>query len=194
MAFRFSEENLVKKLLIFLLLASLAFPGHLWAASSLYVNPGTAITFGDSGRTVAWTISNVAAANGNVSASYNKGTGAQPAYYRMQCTVSFAATGTLGQTFEYYYATSQDGTTWDAGVTGSAGSITSDQRRALKLAGVLAVYNTTSATSMTVSFPNIYIPTQYYALAFWNNTTVTTETSTTKHYCAMVPMVPTTSP
>ena len=168
-----------------------------WGATALqYVLPGTELVFADSAQTptVTWTLSNRAAGTGQVSARYDKNalasaTGAMPALWDMRCRLSLTGTNVVGATIEFYVATS-DGTNPDAQVGTADAAITSDQRRALLLVGVLPVYQTASNTTMTVSFHNIFIPTRYFSLAMWNATGLPTETSTAKHRCTMVPVSP----
>lgn len=156
------------------------------ATSYQYTNPGTPITFGDSGQTYAWTLSNRTTGTGQVSARADKGGGAQPSLWEMRCTISLTGTLTIGATLEYYIATS-DGSVADANVGTVNASITSDQRRALMLAGVLVVYQSTQNTKMYASFRNLYIPSRYFSLAIWNATAISTET-VTNNLCSMTPM------
>jgi hypothetical protein len=159
-----------------------------WAATSLqWTLPGTPITFGDSGKTVTWTLSNRTAGTGQVSARYDRGAGAGPSLYELRCWISLNGTHTLGQAIEYYLSTS-DGTNPDAEVGTTNTTITSDQRRALGLPYVLPVYQTTNLTTMAISWRNVYIPGQYVSLVMFNATTIPTETSTTKHGCSLTPM------
>ena len=171
-----------------LLLALLCVPQMAWSATSLqYVLPQTPITFGDTGQTYSWTLSNRSTATGQVSARADKGAGAQPALWELRCTISLTGTLTIGQTLEYYIATS-DGTIADGGVgTANAALASADVRRALTLVGVLPVYQTTQNTKMYASWRNIYIPGRYFSLVLWNNTSISTET-VTNNSCSMTAM------
>jgi hypothetical protein len=180
-------RNILHKSWIIALMLCLV-SAQAFAVSIQGITPGTPIVFADTGGTVVWTLSAKAAGTGQVSAQFDKGAGSQPAWWEMRCQISLNGTHTLGATVEYYVATS-DGTAVDAGVGTANATITSDQRRALTLmAGVLSVYQTTTLTTMFVSFRNLYIPNRYFSLVMWNNTAIPTETSTTKHKCSMTPM------
>jgi hypothetical protein len=173
-------------LVLTLLLGSFA---PLYAVTSLqYVLPGTSVQFSDTGGQVVMAFSNKATLTGQVSALADKGTGAQPAVWQAQCSISLTGTNIVAATVEYYVATSQDGTTLDGGVTANAALATADKRRNLTPIGVLVVDQTTTNTTMIATFRNIYLPSRYYALAFFNNTTLPTETSTTKHKCVFTPV------
>lgn len=180
--------------LITLLLVSQA-----WGATSKqYTLPGAGIVFADSGGNVTMVFSNRATANGNVSAQFDKdsikdpSTGAYPSLFAALCQLSFATSPTLGVSGAEYYIAHADaaGTTQAGGVGQSSATITTDQRRALTLMGILPVYNTTANTSLFVYFTNIYIPGRFFSVAWFNTSGVTTETSTTKHRCTFYPMVP----
>jgi hypothetical protein len=172
------------------LLLGSVFP--VYAVTSLqYVLPGTSVQFSDTGGQVVMAFSNKATLTGQVSALADKGvtpTAAQPAVWQAQCSISLTGTNIVAATVEYYIATSQDGTTLDGGVTANAALASADKRRNLTPIGVLVVDQTTTNTTMIATFRNIYIPSRYYALAFYNNTTLPTETSTTKHKCVFTPM------
>jgi len=162
-----------------------------FAATSLqYTLPGTPVTFADSGGTVVMAFSAKASLSGQVGALYDKTAGAQPSLWQFQCQISLNGTHTPGATLEYYLVTSQDGTTVDGGVSLNAALASADKRRNLIPMGVLVVDQTTNLTSMYATFRNVYIPTRYFTLAFWNATAISTETSTTKHKCVGTPMPP----
>jgi hypothetical protein len=159
------------------------------APSLQWTLPGTSITFADTGGTYVLVFSNKATATGSVSALADKGAGAQPSLWQFQCQISLGGTNVPGATVEYYITTSQDGTTVDGGVgTVSAALASADKRRNLTMLGVLVVDQTTANTTMVATFRNVYIPTRYFAVAWWNASGLTTETSTTKHKCVATPM------
>jgi hypothetical protein len=165
------------------------------AATSLqYTLPGSAITFGDSGQNVLMVFSNKGTGTGTVSAQYDKNalataTGAMPSLWAAHCQLSFTGTNVVQTTAEFYIAHADAaGTTQDGAVGQGSTTITSDQRRVLTPIGVLSVYQTTTNTTMYASFRNIYIPGRFFSLAWWNNTGLTSETSTTKHKCTLYPM------
>jgi len=176
---------MTRRTLAFVLAALLA-AAPVWATSFQYTSPGTAITFADTGGT-AMTFSNRASGTGQVSALADKGAGDQPSLWQAQCSISLTGTNTQGQQLEYYVATSQDGTTIDGALTMNS-SFTTDQRRNLTLIGVLQVDQASTNTTMVATFRNIYLPARYFAVGFWNGTSLPTETSTTKHKCVFTPV------
>lgn len=165
-----------------------------WAATSTqWTLPGTPITFGDSGQTpagggtlVVLTLSNRTSGTGRISAQADLGAGAHASLFELRCRVSLTGTHVLGQPLEFYVATS-DGTNPDGEVGTADAALSSDQRRVLTFVGILPVYQTTSNTTMTASFRNVYLPQRYVQVGLWNGTALPTETSTTKHRCVLTP-------
>lgn len=187
---------MIKKLLsifsIVLLLASQAYG----ITSKNWTLVGSTVTFSDTGGTVTMVFSAIATANGKVSAQFDKDslkdatTGAMPSLWSGYCQLSFGTGPTMGVVGAEYFIVHADstGAVTSGGVGTVSAGITTDQRRALQLIGVLPVYNTAANTTMTVFFNNIYIPGRYFSLAWWNASGQTTESSSTKHKCVMTPM------
>jgi hypothetical protein len=178
---------------LFLALA-LLWHAPVWAAPSLqYTLPGTTLVFTDASQAPtggAWTLANMASGTGQASALYDKNalataTGAMPALWEIRCRFALTGTLTIAQTIELYLVTS-DNTNGDAGVSGAA-ALTSDQRRALPLLGILPVYQTTQNLAMTVSFRNVYVPERYFGLAAWNNTSIATQNTSGANRCTATP-------
>lgn len=167
----------------------------VWAApSKQYTTPGVPYTFADAGQTpagggtlVQMTFSNLPTQQGRVSTRIDKGAGAQPSIWEARCRISLTGTNVLGQDLQYYIASS-DGTDIDNGLSATDANFTSvDSRRNLRYIGSLVVYQTTTNTTMYASFNGIYIPSRYFSVVIFNNTTLSTETSTTKHRCVLTP-------
>jgi hypothetical protein len=180
------------KLVSLLLSWTLLWTSAVWATSTQYNLPGTPLLFADAAQTpaAAWTLSNRTSGTGRVSARYDKGPGAQPAWYEVRCWISLSGTpNVVGSTIEYYLSTS-DGTHSDGEIGTADAALASDTRRALTPVGVLTIYQTTTNTTMTASFRNIYIPSRYFSLAMWNATGLPTETNTNKHGCTATPTSP----
>lgn len=181
------------KLLRLLLCLSLLWTSMGYAASAQLVNPGRVLTFGDglttAGDNVAMIFSNVGGGTGRYSDRFDLGAGAHPAWFELRCWVSLTGTLTLGMLLEYYVASS-DGTNNDAGWGTTATTMTSDHRYVITLAGIARVYQTTQNTTMYFSWRNIYLPSRYGYVAFWNATGISTETSTSKHRCTLTATTP----
>jgi hypothetical protein len=181
-------------LLSLLLLAALAaLVPSAWGASLQYTLPGTQVVFADTGGTVTFTQSNKATNTGQISAQYDKGAGAQPSLWEMRCFLSFTGTLTAGQVASYYIATADtnaatnvDGT---LAITNTALTAV-DKLRNLLPVGNLLIDQTVQNTTMVASFRNIYLPQRYFSIVMWNFTSISTETSTTKHKCIMTPVPP----
>jgi hypothetical protein len=181
-----------RKLLALLLIGGLLWTPVSWAASAQYTLPGSPILFADAAQagSIPWTLSNRTPGVGRVSTVYDKGVGAQPSLWEIRCWISLSGTpNVVGQTIEYYLVTS-DGTHADGEPAAGDVALNSDQRRVFDRIGVLPVYQTTTNTTMTASFRNVYIPSRYFRLAMWNATGLPTETSTSKHGCTATAMTP----
>ena len=167
----------------------------LWAApSKQYTTPGVPYTFADAGQTpagggtlVPMTFSALPSQNLQITDRVNKGAGAQPSLWEARCRLSITGTNVVGHDVQFYIASS-DGTDIDNGLAATNTRSTSvDGRRNLRFIGSLIVYQTTTNTTIFASFNNIYIPSQYFSLVVFNNTTLPIETSTTKHRCVLTP-------
>src|SRR4029077_9290656 len=178
--------SLLRQSLILWLICTIFVSPVLAVTSYQYTNPGSSVTFGDT-ATVAGTLSNRGTGTGQYSNRFDKGAGAQPSLWEARCQISLTGTNVLGSQVEYYIVHS-DGTNQDAGLGTTTGTFTSDQRRVLTRVGALSVYQTTTNTTMYASFRNIYIPNRFFAMGMWNNSGLSTETSTTKHLCVLFPM------
>lgn len=161
------------------------------AVSSQYGVLGPVVTFADTGGNVVFAQSNKATNTGQISDIYNKGTGAQVDRWELRCTISLTGTHTMGQVISYFIATRPNNTVvadGDGGLPTSGAPLTSgqlDKLRNLMPVGNVVVDQITAGTSMTASFRNLYLPQQYLQLVMWNNTAISTETSTTKHKCVL---------
>ena len=181
----------MKRLIVLALLSVLLWAPVASAVTSYqYVNPGTAVEFSDSGQAgnnVVITLSALASGAGRVSAQYDKGAGAQPAWWSMVCRLQLTGTNVVGATVEFYIVHG-DGTDTDGNVGTADAALTTDKRRNLHYVGVLVVDQTTTNTTMVASFRNIYIPERRFSLAVWNATSLPLRTDTTVHQCQLTPM------
>ena len=133
--------------------------------NKIYYAPETAITFGDSGQTVAIALINLAFGAGIVSALYDRGAGSKPLKHEWRATIQFETAPAIGEIVELYLITS-DGTRHDGEVTASA-ALVSDKRRNLKRMGSVVVSTTSVATNITES-GTCTIPSRYFLLGVWN--------------------------
>ena len=180
----------MKRLTSLVLILSLFWAPIAWATSQQYVLPGTGVVFADSGQSggnVVWTLSALASGAGRISAQYDKGAGAQPAFWQFVCRLQLTGTNVVGATVEYYIVRG-DGTDTDGNVGTADAALTTDKRRNLQFIGTLVVDQTTTNTKMVATFNNVYIPSRYFSMGVWDATTLPFKTDTTTHRCAAYPM------
>ena len=173
-------------LLLLLLWSSCA-----WAvASKQYVAPETGVVFTDSGGggNVVLPFRAVGPGAGRYSDRYDKGAGSKAANWTWHCQLSLTGANTAGQTLDLFVSWS-DGTYADGTLSTSNGTLLTDKRRNLKRIGQLVVDQASSNVNM-VGSGQVFIPTRYFSVAFWNNTSLTTQDLATVHKCVFYPVPP----
>lgn len=161
-----------------------------WAVNKIYVNPETAITFGDSAQSPSATITlaNLATVTGRVSAQYDRGAGAHATCYAWRFTSSLTGTNVVGATIDVYMATS-DGTNTDGQVaTTDTALASSNVLPALQRLGSLIVTQTTTNTNMTSSGDFYCTSSRYLSLVIYNATTLSMQNSTSVHKFVLTPV------
>lgn len=178
------SRNIVIALMLLLLSASNSFSAN----NKVRNNPGTPLTFTDTGATGGtFALSGTATGTGKYSARYDKGTGPQAFQWCWRCWAQLTGGSPVpGDVIEWYLATS-DNTRTDGELGATAATLTTDKRRNLTLLGVLIVDQTAADTTMTAS-GCLEIPWRYFQLGMWNATSLNLRTGTTFHGCAMTPM------
>lgn len=172
------------------LLGMLLFGWIGWAeavTSKQYTVLETPLKFADSAQTpdATFTLSALATGAGRISARYDRGAGAHAALYEWRCTITLTGTNVVGETVEWYIATS-DGTNPDGQVGTADAALTTAKRNNLKLIGLTIVDQTASNTAMTAS-GWVWLPSRYLSLGTWNGTTLPFQTSTSAHTCLLTP-------
>jgi hypothetical protein len=161
-----------------------------WGASKQYVNPETAITWGDSSTTENLDLQNLGIAAGRLGSYNDRGAGVHAVDYIWRCTIQANATVTVGNTFEVYLATADATTAFDGeiGITDSAdAALTTDKRRNLKFLGVVIADQTTPGVDMTAS-GFVHDRSRYLALGGWNATGVVLQNTANAAQCSLTPV------
>lgn len=135
-------------------------------ANKVYVAPGTAITFCDSGGDAVITLQNLAAGVGRLSARYDRGTGSLPARYHVRGVFQFETAPVVGEVVEVWIAES-DGTYADGGVGTADAALTAGQRLNLKFAAITKAQTTDTATNFIASGV-VEIYSRYVSIGVWN--------------------------
>jgi hypothetical protein len=174
----------LSSLVLVLLLA-----GPALAVNKIYVDPETAITFGDSAQTptVTITLSALASAAGRVSAQLDRGATARAMCYRWEGTFQLTGTNVVGATIDLYLATS-NGSHVD-GEVGTADAALSSVNKLLNLRfmGSVIVDQTTTNTDMTGS-GTYCTSARYFSLVVYDNTTLPLKTDTATSHVTLTPI------
>lgn len=139
------------------------------ATNAVYIKPGTAITFKDSGGDVAFTLSSLANGAGRISAQADLGAAAHSELYELRVSTQFAAALALGATMDVYISTS-DGVTADAVKAGTADAAVAAATSLsnAKYVGSLIADGTTDNDKQQRSFI-VPIYARYVQVALFNN-------------------------
>lgn len=134
----------------------------------IYTDPETAITFATSGGTVTITLTSLANAAGRLSAQWDRGAGAQPAWYRWQARFRANVAPAIGAILAVYLVTGDDGTYLDGdfGTADAAISALTDLANARMLGVVVA--DAASTTKDFVASGLCLIRSRYVSVAVWN--------------------------
>src|SRR5262245_44700882 len=164
------RSSCMPRLRLALLVSLLLLPRLLGAASLQYVNPGTALTFQDSGGTAVLTFASKATNNGHYSDRVDLGDPHSP-WYILRCSYRMGTAGTVGSArLEYYlsWGTAATGTAADSTLAATNATITSTNTLLnLKPALVVVLDNATTTTDV-IGSALVNIPTQYVQLAYMN--------------------------
>lgn len=178
-----------KQLISLFLILYLAAPAL--AVNKIYVESETAVTFADGAQTptVTITFSALATLTGRVSAQYDRGAGSLAPCFRWRATAQLTGTNVVGQTIEYYLATS-NGTNIDGEVgTADAALASVNVLPALKYLGSVPVVQTTTNTNTTGS--GVYCTSaRYVSVVVWNASSLPFKTDTAVHKFSLIPFAP----
>jgi hypothetical protein len=177
-----------------LLVSILLSPYCVDAANKILVAPGSPVTFGDAAQTPTGgtlTLTGLATGTGQYSTRYDKGAGSKSWWWGWRCHAQLNGTNVPGDIIEWYVSTSDNASTanYTDGqllATPSA-SLSSNQRKNLKLMGLLIVDQTTTNTTMTAS-GYVEIKDRYFQVAVWNSASLNFTGSTSVHGCSMTPL------
>lgn len=118
---------------------------------------GTAVQWRDSGGTEVMTLASLADDAGRAGAKHDFGS-PWPTRARLEFECVFTTAPTAGERVDLYWASSSDGTNFDAEVTGSDAAFTEADAVRLDLIGALIVTNDTNTQRDSWIF---YLPARY---------------------------------
>jgi len=137
-------------------------------ANEILVKPGTAVTWKDSGGTKVITLQNLAFAAGRVGAAYDKGAGAQEAWFHVHFVIQFETAPIAGEVIELYMV-SHDGVNIPGGVGASDAAVTvANKRLNLGVAPIVVVAEAATADLNYESAGIVYLPMRYISPVVWN--------------------------
>ena len=137
-------------------------------ANKLYGAIETAVTFTDSGGDVAFTLANLAAGSGRVSAQRDKGTGSRAVLHKVRAIFQFESAPAEGETVDVYIAEG-DGVNVDGNLGAADAAVAdADTLKYLKFIGSVTAESAAAATVFEASFAvNIYE--RHYSVVAWNS-------------------------
>jgi hypothetical protein len=138
-------------------------------ANKIYTVFETAITFKNTGGTVAMNLRNLAAATGRVSAQLDRGAGSIATRYYLHVKLEKGVAGVVGEAVLVYVFTS-DGTDIDGTVGSTDAALTTNQALDAFLVLPVIVNTTATNTAITQSFL-VEIPSRYISMGLMNSTT-----------------------
>ena len=138
-------------------------------SSKVYLLPETAITFKNTGGTVAFTPTSLATVSGHQSAQHDFGTAARAYQFNWRAYVKFGTDPVVGETVDIYIKTS-DGTHIDNddGTTDIAVSA-EDKLKNLTYIGSISVDEISQTVEMVAS-GSVNLTHRYMQVVFWNAT------------------------
>lgn len=139
--------------------------------SKQYFAPETAVSFKNTGGTVVLTMTSLANGAGRISAQWDRGTGSQPGLYRWHFRTKAAASLTVGNRVELYFAQANGtGTTDVPGKLGTADAAVSSIEKLRNLGppfGGISADSTTNGEEQ-VSSGVCFIYSRYVSVVVWN--------------------------
>lgn len=186
----------VKRVLISFLIFTLVTATVAYAANKILVSKGTPLLFADTAQTedVALTLSALAAGTGCTTACnrcstlYTKtGANLKSQKWEMRPHIQLTGTNVVGETVEFYIATS-DGTNIQGNVSTTDATFDVNKRKNLTFVGILTVDQTSSNTTMVAAFTDITINESAFSVCVSNQTTLPFKTDTAIHGITMTPM------
>ena len=144
-------------------------------ANAIYQQIGTEVSFASAGD-VAFSAASVAAGAGRKSAQWDRGVSPQSEEYSWRAKCSLQATPVLGETIDFYMATS-DNTILDGTVTAGDATFTDDDALPNMLWIGSLIVDTVTTTSIQAS--GVFRMTaRYGVLVMWNSTAIETLSAT----------------
>jgi hypothetical protein len=143
--------------------------------AAIYQQIGTAVSFASAGD-VAFSAASVGFGAGRKSAQWDRGASPQPAMYSWRAKLKLQATPVVGETIDFYMATS-DGTIIDGTTTAADAAFTDEDAlpNMVYLGSVVVDMVTTDSIQASGTF---WMPSRYGVLVMWNSTAAETLSAT----------------
>ncbi len=137
-------------------------------ANEVLVKPGTPITWQDSGGTCAITLQNLAFGAGRVGAQYDKGVGAQEAWFHVHFVVQFETAPAIGEVVELYLL-NHDGTHIPGSVGSADAAVTVANKRNNLHCPLIVVSAEAATADLNYEATGLaYLPMRYISPVVWN--------------------------
>ena len=155
--------------------------------SKLYQEIETAVSFSSAGD-VVFSAASVAFGAGRKSAQWDTGVTPQARRYAWRCKTKFQATPVVGETIDFYMATS-DGTIIDGGVTAGDAAFT-DEDALGNLLYIGSVKVDTTGTDTVQTSKTFTMHSRYGVLVMWNATAAETLSATNGDHDFIITPIP----
>jgi len=137
-------------------------------ANEILVKPGTAITWKDSGGTNVITLQNLGFGAGRVGAVYDKGAGAQEAWFHVHFVIQFETAPIVGEVVELYML-NHDGTNVPGNVGLIDAAVTVANKRNNFHAPLIVVSAEAATADLNYETTGLaYLPMRYISPVVWN--------------------------
>ncbi len=138
------------------------------ATKQMLVNPGTAVTWKDSGGTLVLTGLNMGFGAGRVGAQYDKGAGTQEAWFHVHVAVQFDTAPVIGECVEVYML-SHDGVNIPGSVGVADAAVTVANKRNNMHGSLIVVVAEAATADLTFDSAGIcFLPLRYVSPVVWN--------------------------
>ena len=137
-------------------------------ANEVLVKPGTPITFKDSGGSAAITLNALGFGTGRVSAQYDKGAGAQEAWFHVHAVIQFDSAPVIGETVEVYIV-NHDGTLIPGGLGAVDAAVTVANKRNNLHCPLIVISAEAATADLNYEATGLaYCPMRYISVMVWN--------------------------
>lgn len=162
------------------------------AASKLYYNPETKLTFKSSGGDVLFTPTSIADQTLRVSDQLDRGSGAKPGLYRWRAKTRVQATVVAGRQVRIYLVQTDDATDIPGRIGASDASFTSaaDQTRNLGAPIGYIAADSTSTSDDFIATGVCFLFARFVSLGWFNDQGAALNATGSNHYFELTPIPP----